>query len=309
MSNRWIREFLSFSRKERNGIIGLLLIIFLLIITGELIPFFIPPQTSDFSKWEGEVSTYLRQTEKKMTPVEKELTLFPFDPNNIDSLSLIQMGLPEKVVANWVRYLRKGGKFRDKEGVKKIFGMTESFSDQLDSFMLFTSETHRDFKVVSKKSLFKEDKAFKRDTFAHQIFVKKEKHPVAALELNSADSVQLLQIPGIGSVLSSRIIRYRNLLGGFYVLSQLREVYGLNDVNYPVVSTCLTVDPSTVKTFNINFSTLKEMGHHPYIGYKTARKLLRLRDQKGKFQIPEDLSPVVTSDSLKRLTPYLKFSL
>ena len=128
------------------------------------------------------------------------------------------------------------------------------------------------------------------------------------LEINNTDSISLLKIPGIGPVLASRIIRYRNLLGGFYAVTQLNEVYGMNRENTPAVAACLTVNRSNLKIFNINFSTIQELGRHPYIGYRTARKLLRLRDKKGKFLSADDLSSVVAPDSLTRLTPYLKFT-
>ena len=306
MRNRWIRELFSFSRKERTGIIGLLLIIFLLIIAGKVIPLFIPEVKTDFSKWEGEVNAYLNRSEN---PVSDKKSLNPesFDPNSVDSLTLANMGIPTKVAANWLKYLGKGGKFRDKEGVKRIFGMTPGLYEQLDSYIIITHKSSRNYAAESNNLGAKTVKLVKPDTAVQKLYFKKEKSDVFVLELNSTDSVSLLKVPGIGSILASRIIRYRNLLGGFYSVTQIREVYGLREEGVPLVTPYLTVDPSVIRTFNINFSTIQEMGHHPYIGYKTAKKLLRLRDTKGKFLIPDDLAPVVTSDSLKRLVPYLKF--
>ena len=307
MRNRWIRELFSFSRKERTGIIGLLLIIFLLIIGGKVIPLFIPEVKTDFSKWESEVNGYLNRSENPVSD-KKRLNPETFDPNSVDSVTLATMGIPPKVAANWLKYINKGGKFRDKEGVKKIFGMTPGLYEQLDSFIIFAPRSSRNYTQESINLMAKTIKLVKKDTAFRKLYFKKEKAVVFVLELNSTDSVNLLKVPGIGSILASRIIRYRNLLGGFYSVTQIREVYGLREESVPLVTPYLTVDPSVIKTFNINFSTIQELGHHPYIGYKTAKKLLRLRDMKGKFLIPDDLAPVVTSDSLKRLVPYLKFS-
>ena len=297
----------SFSRKERWGIIGLLLVIFILIIAGKLIPFFIPAQKTDFSKWESEVKTYLAEAEK-IIPGQKTAIPESFDPNTIDSVSLTKMGISQKVAGNWVRYLSKGGRFREKEDIKKIFGMTSALYGQLDSFIVITAQSTSQLPAKIESSRIKSEKGFRSDALIQRSFVRKDKENVGVQELNSTDSIRLLSIPGIGSVLASRIIRYRNLLGGFYSVSQIREVYGIRDDNFQMVSPYLTVDPSVVRTFNINFSVIGELGHHPYIGYKTAKRLLRLRDIKGKFLAPEDLAPVVTSDSLKRLVPYLKFS-
>jgi competence protein ComEA len=307
MKIRWIRELFSFSRKERTGIVILLLIIFILIIVGKLIPYFIHSDKPNFSKWEAEVDAYLAQTEKK-NDVAAEFHPVVFNPNEVDSVTLINIGIPPKVVVNWMRYLDKGGRFTDNEGVKKIFGMTPELFEKLDSFMLVprvklpvaTTEDH-----VNRT---KPQDRHNRDTFIQRPFlIKREKKDAKVLELNSTDSLRLLEIPGIGPVFASRIIRYRNLLGGYYSVGQLREVYGMRDENFVAVSQYFTADSSKIKTFNINFSTIQEIGRHPYFGFRTARKILKLRDKMGKFSSPDDLSPVIAGDSLKRLIPYIKF--
>lgn len=308
MNMKWIRELFSFSRKERNGIIGLLLIIFISIVIGKLIPRFITFDTTNFSKWEAEVNTYLANT-KKQIPESRVLHPVTFNPNEVDSGRLVNMGVPLKVVANWVKYLEKGGKFREKAGVKKIFGMTAELFAQLDSFMVIPAETITEVKVAGRNSSgVKEYHGFSRDTAFRQTFSKREKERVMVQELNGTDSLHLLEIPGIGPVFASRIICYRNLLGGYYAVAQLKEVYGMREENFAAVSSYLRVDQSTLKTFNVNFSTIQELGRHPYVGFRTARKILRLRDKMGRFSSADDLSSVVAADSLKRLIPYMKFT-
>ena len=106
MRIRWIRELFSFSRKERSGIILLLLIIFLLILVGMLIPLLMPKENTNFSAWEGEVNSYLKNTEPKVSKMP-EFNLESFDPNRVDSAVLTAIGLPEKLTANWIKYLRR----------------------------------------------------------------------------------------------------------------------------------------------------------------------------------------------------------
>ncbi len=305
MKTNWIRELFTFSKKERSGIVSLLLIIFILIVIGKLIPRFVPSETTNISKWEAEVNVFLENS-KKQIPEERSLRLVAFNPNEIDSIHLIDMGIPPKVAANWLKYLKKGGKFRDKEGIKKIFGMTTGLYEQLDSFIVFPqarNSVNSDRNVIIVKS----ENNHKRDTIFKSTFTENKKALVNRLELNSADSLHLLEIPGIGPVFASRIIRYRTLLGGYYAVDQLREVYGMREENFMAVAQYFTADPSSLKTFNINFSTIKELGRHPYVGFRTARKIFNLRDRIGKFSSPDDLTQVVASDSLKRLIPYVKF--
>jgi DNA uptake protein ComE-like DNA-binding protein len=90
-------------------------------------------------------------------------------------------------------------------------------------------------------------------------------------------------------------------------VTQLKEVYGMREENFMIISRYFTVDTSNLKTFNINFSAIQELGRHPYVGFKTARRIFKLRDKIGKFSSVDDLSLVIAADSLKRLIPYIKF--
>lgn len=308
MKTKWIRELFSFSKKERNGIVGLLFIIFILLVTGKLIPLFIAPDNTDFSKWDAEVNTYLAKNGNSI-PVKNILHPVAFNPNKVDSVSLVNMGLPPKVISNWLKYLHKGGRFKDKEGVKKIFGMTPGLFEQLDSFIVIPRLKIAKVKEAgSYQGSDKSGDGIKRDTIVWRTWSKRETKPVMVQELNSTDSLHLLDIPGIGPVFASRIIRYRNLLGGYYSVSQLKEVYGMREENFMAVSQYFTADQSTLKKLNINFSTVQELGRHPYVGFSAARKICKLRDKTGKFSSPENLSTVVTGDSLKKLIPYMKFT-
>lgn len=302
-----MRELLSFSRIERNGIVILLSLIFLLILVGKLIPLFIHEDSTDFSKWEAEVKTYLDKTEEHES---SGVILHPeaFDPNEVDSISLVNMGLPLQVISNWIRYLEKGGRFRGKDGVKKIYGMTSGLFEQLDSFIIFPQKSYASVNRASTNSGLKPVSGLVRGSLFRNNVQPDPKPVLILIELNRADSLQLIEVRGIGAILASRIIRYRNLLGGYYAVSQLKEVYGMREENFTAVAPFLAVDSSLVKPFNINFSTVQELGRHPYVGYRSARMVVKLRDKTGKFASPDDLSSIISVDSLARLVPYLKFA-
>ena len=305
METKWIRGLFSFTRKERNGIVVLLFLIFILIAIGKWIPSFFPTEKTDFSKWEVEVDNYFAKTGKDI-PMDLPVTLSSFDPNDVDSAQLVKMGVPSKVASNWIKYLQKGGRFKNKEGIKKIFGMTSPLFESLDSFIVVKSSTIPSAK--GKDNVLADRLNVRPDTFVRKISEKPVEKLIKLLELNSTDSIQLLEVRGIGPVFASRIIRFRNLLGGYCSVSQLNEVYGMKPEYFEKVSHSFTVDPTTIKTFNINFSTIQELGRHPYIGFKAARRILKLRDQKGKFNSSDDLMTVVSADTLLKLSPYLRYS-
>jgi len=125
------------------------------------------------------------------------------------------------------------------------------------------------------------------------------------MEINTADSAQLESLPGIGPVLASRIVKYRRLLGGFYKVDQLKEIYGMSEELFGKSATRLNVDSQQIKKLDINFLSVSELGRHPYVGFKQARKLVNFRDKTGKFSASEEIVPLFTPDSLRRLIPYL----
>ncbi|MCD8176668.1 MAG: helix-hairpin-helix domain-containing protein [Tannerellaceae bacterium] len=113
-------------------------------------------------------------------------------------------------------------------------------------------------------------------------FPKQEKFPAGTvIELNSADTTLLKKIPGIGSAFANRIIKYRNLLGGFYSVEQLAEVYGIDEERFLKLKPWFYVDKEKILLIDLNQATEEELRAHPYINYRQAGAIVRLRKQKG----------------------------
>jgi DNA uptake protein ComE-like DNA-binding protein len=130
------------------------------------------------------------------------------------------------------------------------------------------------------------------------------------LDLNLADSVALERLPGIGEKLSSRIVRYRDRLGGFVRMQQLEEVYGLHDSTLALILPYLRIDPAFVpQKLHINRVDLDVLGRHPYAGYALAKMLLAYRKQHGKFESIDMLINAAMGDASKieKLVPYCSF--
>lgn len=293
-----LHEFFIFTGKEKRGILILLCLITLLIATDLLLPFLYRGSKFDFAPWKKEIDGYLASKDTVNYPNVK--IAVSFNPNETDSGKLVKMGVPPRVAGNWGRYLKKGGRFKRKEELKKIYGMTPELYEELKLCVTFAPE-----QIKARKPAGRTDSVGRNISFAgRKNFQKKIYTPV---NLNEADSAALENLPGIGPVLASRIIRYREILGGFYSIEQMHEVYGLRPENYLSVSPYLFVGQDGYRKFNVNFSTLSELGRHPYIGYHTARKILNLRDRKGKLIAAGELSGLMGNDSLKKVIPYLVF--
>ena len=132
-----------------------------------------------------------------------------------------------------------------------------------------------------------------------------------SVELNTADTTTLMLLSGIGPTFASRIVRYRERLGGFVAKEQLLEVYGFTPELFGRIAPYLTVDADDVRRFSLDTIGLKQLVKHPYIEYYQARDLIRLRDRGQHFRSEDDLRalPSMTDSTLQRLLPYLVFDL
>jgi competence protein ComEA len=130
---------------------------------------------------------------------------------------------------------------------------------------------------------------------------------VKRIEINTADSTLLETLPGIGPSFARRIIRYREMLGGYSDKSQLLEVYGMDTIRLNGFIARIRVDASSIRKMNINTATFRQLLSHPYLDYEKVKAVVRFRDRKGTFRSPDELwAKGVLPDSLKRkLEPYL----
>jgi len=353
-----IQDYFTFSRKERNGIIVLLVIIILLAIANRLIFLFEKPGNIDIKNFQAEVNEFRSQLNRKKT-----VSLFKFDPNEIDSLSLNRLDIPPRIRQNILKYRAKGGHFFKPEDFRKLYGMNDSVFLALKDYV--TIERHenrpeeRKFKIAKvnffpfdpdtmkendwrclgltdiqvrrinryKQSIgghFETKGQFSEiygigsqsmDSLLKYIQIKNRPatdkgwhHQSGSIDLNSADTVLLKSLPGIGSVLSRRIIKYRDLLGGFYSITQLKEVYGLKPEVFQKIEQQVRIDTLVIKKINLNFISFEELSEHPYIGKNQARKIIKFRSENGEIKRSSVLveKGIITSIQMKKIAPYLE---
>ena len=134
-------------------------------------------------------------------------------------------------------------------------------------------------------------------------------YPKKALsfELNTADSLDLVQLYNIGPVIARRILKYRSLLGGYVRKEQLREVYGIDSARYNDIAPHLTVDPSRITPIDINTADIDRLKRHPYLDYYQAKAIIRLREERGAYAGVRDILniPIIDSETFTRIEPYL----
>jgi competence ComEA-like helix-hairpin-helix protein len=129
------------------------------------------------------------------------------------------------------------------------------------------------------------------------------------IDINTSDTLQLIKIPGIGSSFAKRITSYRNLLGGYYRLEQLQEVYGMYEELYEKIIPYMQTDTDKIIPIPVNTASLDKLRSHPYINFYQAKAIIEIRKKKGKLENIHEfyLLEEFTEEDIERMKPYLVF--
>ena len=127
------------------------------------------------------------------------------------------------------------------------------------------------------------------------------------VELNSADSMDLVQLYNIGPAFAKRILKYRARLGGFVEKSQLWEVYGMDSVRYNDIAPYVSVNSDGIELIDINSASVDQLKRHPYLDYYQAKAIVRMREQAGLYSDICDLKKVaiIDNETYNKILPYL----
>lgn len=313
----FFRHFLYFSRRQQEGILTMIVI----LLAAIAFPAWYRQYKSGLSyeactdtlHRQDEVEDFLSSIQKKTTsrprpaasyPTEKPasekvpVSLFGFDPNQADSLTLRKLGLPAWMAHNILQYRKKGGRFRKKEDFRKIYGLTDEQFAMLSPYIQIPPQPSA--QATPRPSLLVHDADSVR---SHS----PKKYPVGTvIELNSADTTELQKIPGIGSGIARMIAGYRQQLGGFYHIEQLEEI----NLRSQLLRPWLRIDTSLVRRIPVNRASTERLMRHPYINFYQARAFVEHRRKTGAIQ---NLKPFIlleefTREDLQRIEPYLDFS-
>lgn len=273
-----IRDYFSFTKNERIGLIVLIVLIILFFAANQLIFYFETPSVADKEKF----FSYLEEINQANLQNQRELVLFDFDPNVIDSVALDSLDLPDRVKSNLLKYRKSGGHFYNPDEIQKIYGMNDSIYESILPYVKilmkepeFITASGTDERKISNESFDGNEIILARDREST------EKPANIVIEINTASADEFKSLYGIGDVLSERIVKYRELLGGFYSTNQLTEVYGLSPEVVESITDQLRVDTTILKKININFADKDQLAAHPYIDWDEAQAIQDYKDKIG----------------------------
>jgi len=294
----YIHKYFGFNKRERNGLLILSAIVLILFIVRLILPSFSKQQEVFLTKVEPkqkEVIIEVQQDSSSSLVVEKAKKdstkineLFPFDPNIVSVEDAIKLGFSKKTAQTLEKYRSKGGKFKSKEDLKKLYGISEKLYAKIESYILIEEKTKEE--IVKTTTKF-------------------EKPAPKQIDINTADSLQFLSLPMIGPAMTKRILKFRNSLGGFCKIEQLREVYGMQDSVFTLIQPRLIISTFSLKKINVNFASYEEMKKHPYLNHVVASTIVAYRQKHGSYKTISDLKNVgtISDELLAKLSNYFEF--
>ena len=264
-----------YTKRQRNGILFLVLIILLL----QLAYFFV-----DFSSGEpildsSEINTYQKQIDSlKETKIENSKPkIYPFNPNFLTDFKAYKIGLTVAEIDKLLAFRKTGKYVNSAKEFQKVTGVSDSLLLVISPYFKFPEWV----KVASRK---KTSNKKKRNKITSTIEKK---------DLNTATITDLKLVNGIGEKLAKRIITYRDLLKGYTYNQQLYEVYYLDkEVANRVLDYFTVLKKPTIEKLNINDATFKEILHTPYINYDLTKRIVNYRNVIFEYETIEDLKKI-----------------
>ncbi len=229
------KEYFIFSKKERNAVFILLVIVAFIIA----LPLFFPAKKLELSIDENlqqQLDKYQQQhpeynhsniysdsvpSSDTVHQTKIGSKLFQFDPNTLDEEGFKQLGFSNKVIHTIINYRTKGGYFKTPQDIKKIYGLQPADAEKLIPYIKIASATNdKNYKPEAKQ------------TFNKPISVTNTYH---AININTATAEEWKTMPGIGDVLANRLVKFRNSMGGFKSVDDVKKTYGLSDSTFKLI--------------------------------------------------------------------------
>ena len=220
-----------------------------------------------------------------------------FDPNTVDSMTLLHLGFKPWQAKNMLKYRAKGGKYRKKEDLKKLYGMTDSMYLALTPYIYI-----KDSIVVDSARI----DSVHMDTLPKWNSTKKD----TILNLRTADTTELKLIRGIGSYRAKMIVRYREQLGGYAQVEQIMEARGMDKVIADSILPHFYIDSVVVNKIPINHIRPEVLQRHPYLNFEQAKAIYEYRRKHIRIKSAEELKKIkgLSPTDIEKILIYLDFS-
>lgn len=295
-----INPHFRFNRQERSGVFFFLLI----IISLQLGYFWLrnypeTEKTGDISIIDVEAQAKIDAL-KGASAKKDSFVVFPFNPNYITDYKGYTLGMSVEEIDRLHDFRAQNKYVNSVEDFQKVTQVSDSLLSILSPYFKFPQWT----KTRSNSSVANSTPSKEPNNTGDVL-----QNPVNSfVDLNLASAEDLMSVPGIGPKLSERIVKFRDLLGGFLADEQLLDVYGLEpEVVQRALLKFTVISKPNIEKINLNKATVEEMARLAYIRYKVAKGISDYREAHGGIDSFEDLKEVVDFpfDKIDRIKLYL----
>lgn len=298
-----LHKWFSFNKSERIAIITLLAAIFVLVLACLLRPS--RKSLSDDALHNLDSLLALRHAaeEEKQNEYRQEAELhpFPFNPNTLSEEEWKQMGLTDRQIRNIMNYQAKGGRFYSKKDFGKLYTISEDEFAQLEPFIVLPDISHE------KKSQSSFNKKDDKPLETEQKVAEKKVIPI--VDVNTADSALLVELPQIGPFMASRILSFRDKMGGFVAIEQLHDIKGMDADRYAAISPYVRIGETQPTKIDVNRADFKSLVNHPYLSYEQVKRIFNQREKRGFIKNWDQLLGILKEEGEVNplLEQYVKF--
>lgn len=290
------KSYFQFSKEQQRGILGL----FLIIIAIQVVSFFVDFKTTpkvnlEEQKWlalNSEINALENQQNQQLVKI------YPFNPNFITDYKGYKLGMSVAELDKLQAFRKENKYVNSAEEFQAVTGVSDSLLAVMSPYFKFPDWVKN--KEASKPVPFSNKNS--------AYFSKKEK--LVVKDINQATQEDLIKINGIGEAISKRILKFKESLGGFVSMEQMKDVWGLSPEVIEQLNTSFKVGAlPNFKKVDINNASVKELTQFPYFKYNLAREIVIYRSMNGDIKNASDLIKIkgMTLENANIIALYLDF--
>lgn len=288
------KEYFSFNKDQRIG----LTVLVVLIIALQLLYFFVDFSLQQSNSKEEEQWLSMQTEIDSMKAIVNDNTykIYPFNPNFITDFKGYKLGMKVEEIDRLLAFRKTNKYVNSAQEFQNVTKVSDSLLAVIAPYFKFPDW------VKNKKQYTSYEKSNFKD------FTKKEK--ITVLDINQATKEDLIKIYGIGEGISERILKQKEVLGGFVSMSQMEDVWGLSPEVIAELNKYFKIGVlPLVKKIDINNISTKEMAKFPYFRYALAREIVTFRSMNGGIKSAEDLTKIkgFPVEKVKIIALYLDF--
>ncbi|PHI21630.1 hypothetical protein CEQ90_02125 [Lewinellaceae bacterium SD302] len=259
-----------------------------------------------------------RESKRKDNTSGPAYATFSFDPNTVTEAELKKLGLSERQASGFVRYRAKAGPFRSAADLEKLRLLNDEAKARLlplvrieaaTSTVADVTEKGNDGPIAADNQTAATVGTYGNSVAQPEAYRPSSNYEPAAVAINTATLADLMELPGIGEYRAGKILRFRELLGGFTTVAQFGTTRGLPDSVFQRIEPYLVLESPPQAWLKVNSLSVDAMAGHPYLSKKKARAIVRYRENHGQFADRDALEKVLAlkPSDIDRLEPYLSY--